>query len=79
MRFSVLAATALAAFATTAFAQGTPSPAAKPESGSTQSGDDAMTDVDPEVLARCKHEAVQKKLKGADRRTFMNACVEPED
>ncbi|MCJ2099299.1 PsiF family protein [Methylobacterium sp. E-046] len=38
-----------------------------------------MTDVDPEVLARCKREAAQKKLKGAERATFMNACIELED
>jgi hypothetical protein len=38
-----------------------------------------MTDVDPEVLARCQREAARKKLKGPDRTTFMNACVEPEE
>jgi hypothetical protein len=38
-----------------------------------------MTDVAPEVLARCKREAAQKKLTGSDRTTFMNACVDPED
>jgi hypothetical protein len=79
MRRSILAATALAVLTTATLAQGSPSPVEKPETGSVQSGDDAMTDVDPEVLARCKREALQKKLKGPDRATFMKACVEPED
>lgn len=79
MRHLLLAATALAALITAALAQAVPAPAEKPSAGSPQSGDDAMTDVDPEVLARCKREAAQKKLKGSERATFMSACVEQED
>ncbi|MGH1592286.1 PsiF family protein (plasmid) [Methylobacterium phyllosphaerae] len=79
MRRSILAATAFLALAPAALAQHVPAPAEKPDAGSPPSSDDAMTDVDPEVLARCKREAAQKKLKGAERATFMNACVEPED
>lgn len=78
MRRSILAATSLAALATAALAQNAPAPADKPATGSVQN-EDTMTDVDPEVLARCKREAMQKKLKGSERATFMNACVEPED
>ncbi|MCJ2126432.1 PsiF family protein [Methylobacterium sp. J-077] len=78
MKRSILAATALAVLTTAALAQNAPAPADKPVTGSVQS-EDTMTDVDPEVLARCKHEASQKKLKGSERFTFMNACVEPED
>ena len=79
MRRSILAATALAVVATAALAQGGSPPAEKATAGSVQGSDDTMTDVDPEVLARCKREAAQKKLKGTERATFMNACVEPED
>ena len=79
MRRSILAATALLALASAALAKSVPAPAEKPAAGSPPNSDDAMTDVDPEVLARCKREAAQKKLKGAERATFMNACVEPED
>ncbi|MCJ2067488.1 PsiF family protein [Methylobacterium sp. J-030] len=64
--------------ATGALAQNAPVPMERPATGSGQN-DDTMTDVDPEVLARCKREAAQKKLKGSERATFMNACVEPED
>ncbi|MCJ2067350.1 PsiF family protein [Methylobacterium sp. J-030] len=78
MRRSILAATALAALITSTLAQNAPAPADKPGTGSVQ-GDDTMTDVDPELLAGCKREAAQKKLKGAERATFMNTCVEPED
>jgi hypothetical protein len=74
MTRSILVATGLAILTATAFAQGTPAPADRP-----MAGEDAMTDVDPELLARCKREAAQKKLKGSERATFMNACVEPED
>ncbi|MCJ2126903.1 PsiF family protein [Methylobacterium sp. J-077] len=31
------------------------------------------------MLAPCKREASQKKLKGAERATFMSDCIEPED
>jgi hypothetical protein len=79
MTRSILVATGLAILTATAFAQGTPAPADRPAAGTTQGGEDAMTDVDPELLARCKREAAQKKLKGSERATFMNACVEPED
>ena len=79
MRRSILAATAVVLVATAALAQGGSPPAEKSTAGSVQGSDDTMTDVDPEVLARCKREAAQKKLKGAERATFMNACVEPED
>jgi hypothetical protein len=79
MRRWILAATAFLALAPAALAQNVPAPAEKPTAGSPPSGDDTMTDVDPELLARCKREAAQKKLKGAERATFMNACVEPED
>jgi hypothetical protein len=75
---SILAAIALVALATGALAQNAPAPADKPATGSVQN-EDTMTDVDPEVLARCKREATQKKFKGSDRTTFMNTCVEPED
>jgi hypothetical protein len=78
-RFIFAAAASLAAFVTSASAQRAPVPAEKPAADSPQNSDDAMTDVDPEVLARCKREAAQKKLRGVDRKTFMNACVEPED
>ena len=78
MRCTILTATAFAVLATTALAQNAPAPSDRPAVGSVQ-GDDTMTDVDPEVLARCKREAAQKKLKGSDRAIFMNACVEPED
>ena len=78
MRRSILTATAFAVLTTAALAQNAQAPADKPATGSVQS-EDTMTDVDPEVLARCKREASQKKLKGAERSTFMNACVEPED
>ncbi|MGH1570470.1 PsiF family protein [Methylobacterium sp. P31] len=69
----------LAALTIAALAQSAPAPAEKPAAGPGESSDDAMTDVDPDLLARCKREAAQKKLTGADRQTFMNACVEPED
>jgi hypothetical protein len=78
MRRSIPAATALAVITTVAFAQNVPARSDKPAAGPVQ-GDDAMTDVDPELLARCKREAAQKKLRGGERTTFMNACVEPED
>lgn len=78
MRRSILAVTTFAAFTTAALAQNAPAPAEKPAAGAVQS-DDTMTDVDPEVLARCKREAAQKKLKGSDRTSFMNTCVEPKD
>jgi hypothetical protein len=79
MRRSILAATAFAALTTAALAQNLPAPAQKPAAGAPPGGDDTMTDVDPELLERCKREAAQKKLKGAERATFMNSCVEPED
>jgi hypothetical protein len=79
MRRSLLAATAFSLLTSATLAQNAPLPAEKPTVGTPQSGDDPMTDVDPEVLARCKREAAQKKLKGAERATFMKACVEPED
>lgn len=79
MRRLILAATGFVALTIPALAQHALAPAKKPGQGSPQSGDDAMTDVDPDVLARCKREAAQKKLKGTERATFMNACVEPED
>jgi hypothetical protein len=69
---------ALVALATSALAQNAPVPTERPATGSVQN-DDTMTDIDPEVLARCKREAAQQKLKGSERATFMNACVEPED
>ena len=78
MRRPILAATAFAGFTTVVLAQNAPAPPDKPGTGSAQ-GDDTMTDVDPELLARCKREAAQKKLRGAERTTFMNSCVEPED
>ncbi|WP_298965227.1 hypothetical protein [uncultured Methylobacterium sp.] len=53
-------------------------PAAKPVP-SGQSADDAMTDVDPAVVAQCKSEADRKALKGAPRTEFLRACADPED
>jgi hypothetical protein len=76
---SILIAITVAALTIVALAQRVPAPAEKPVTGPAQSSDNAMTDVDPEVLARCQREAARKKLKGPDRTTFMNACVEPED
>ncbi|RVU18754.1 hypothetical protein [Methylobacterium oryzihabitans] len=55
-----------------------PAPAAKP-APSGQSADDAMTDVDPAVVAQCKSEADRKRLKGAPRTEFLRACADPED
>jgi hypothetical protein len=51
MRRSILAATTLAVLATAALAQNSLAPMEKPAAGSPQNGGDAMTDVDPEVLA----------------------------
>ncbi|GJD48458.1 hypothetical protein OPKNFCMD_1177 [Methylobacterium crusticola] len=62
-------------------AQGTRSPpaAAKTAPPPERTGDDAVAGVDPAVMAQCKAEADNKKLKGAPRAEFMRACVEPED
>ena len=79
MRRSILVAVTLAALTTSVFALGAQAPAEMPTAGVVQGGDDAMTDVDPDLLLRCKREAAQKKLVGPARATFMNACVEPED
>jgi hypothetical protein len=85
MRFQSLALSGLIALAClpgSAHAQqGTRSPteANKPNSSTGAINDDAMTDVDPAVLAQCKDTAATKRLKGTARDEFMRACVTPED
>ncbi len=46
--------------------------------GLTRKGMDEKASVDPELLASCGREAARKKIKGAEREVFMNACVEPD-
>ena len=75
------ALTAFAALAPPSFAQGTSSveSTGTPGASSTSSSDDAMTDVDPTLLTRCKGDATRQKLKGEARDKFVRMCVQPED
>jgi psiF repeat-containing protein len=85
MRFQILALSALTTLvclpASALAQQGARSPAEtnKPASSTGVINDDALTDVDPAVLAQCKDSAATKRLKGAARDEFMRSCVTPED
>ena len=85
MRFQVLALSALTALAClpgSALAQQgarSPTETNKPAPSTGAINDDAMTDVDPAVLAQCKDSAATKRLKGVARDEFMRSCVTPED
>jgi hypothetical protein len=67
-----LSSSAVAQSTTPSLDRGTPS--AKPDSS-----DDAMTDVDPAVLAQCKDSAARRKLNGSAREQFIKSCVLPKD
>lgn len=56
---------------------GAAKPAPKPEAPGPV--DEAVPGVDPAVLAQCRAEADDKRLKGEARSTFMKSCIEPED
>lgn len=84
MRTPVLALSALTLLAClpgSASAQNARSPSTpgKPAPRSDTRSDDAMTDVNPAVLARCREEAARKNLRGEARTLFMRTCVDPED
>ena len=60
-------------------AQGLPEPDEENASAASSPGEEAADVVDPEVLARCRRQAADQKLKGPARKAFMGTCVTPED
>ena len=77
---SVIAAlTALTCLPAVGFAQSRPEPAEENPSNVSAPGEEAADDVDPEVLARCRRQAADQKLKGPARKAFLGTCVTPED
>lgn len=78
---SLLAALiALACLPTAGRAQSPAEPPSKPASGTTPTGEEAASAVDPAVLDRCRQRADSQKLKeGPERKAFMGTCVTPED
>lgn len=83
MRRSLALLTALAALTclpTAGDAQGTSAATGKPAAGTTSTGEEAASAVDPAVLDRCRQRADNQKLReGPERRAFMGTCVTPED
>ena len=60
-------------------AQGRPEPDNQNASSASVQGEEAADDVNPEVLARCRRQSEEQKLKGPARKAFMGTCVTPED
>ncbi|WP_409568158.1 PsiF family protein [Methylobacterium sp. E-066] len=75
----IAALTALTCLPAVGTAQGRLEPDEGKASGISSPGEEAADDVDPEVLARCRRQAADQKLKGSARKAFMGTCVTPED
>ena len=79
MRASIITVAALATLASLT-AVGYAQDSVRADPGATSQGEEAMDDVDPAVLDRCRRQAEQQKLKdGPVRKAFMGTCVTPED
>jgi hypothetical protein len=73
------ALTAVTCLPTANGAQSAPELARKPASGTTSTGEEAASAVDPAVLDRCRQQADNQKLKeGSERKAFMGTYVTPE-
>ena len=80
MRSPIAVLAFLAWFTTAGLAQDATKLAEGAISTAAPAGEEAMEDVDPAVLARCRQQAADQKLKdGPDRTAFMGTCVTPED
>ncbi|TXN00497.1 hypothetical protein FV242_21925 [Methylobacterium sp. WL64] len=75
----IAALTALTCLPSVGTAQGRPEPDDENASSASSQGEEAADVVDPEVLARCRQQAADQKLKGPARKAFMGTCVTPED
>jgi hypothetical protein len=75
----IAALTALTCLPTVGTAQSRSEPDEENASAASSPGEEAADDVDPEVLARCRRQAADQKLKGPTRKAFLGTCVTPED
>lgn len=75
----IAALTALTCLPAIGVAQSQPEPDEENASSASALGEEAADDVDPEVLARCRRQAADQKLKGLARKAFLGTCVTPED
>jgi hypothetical protein len=75
----IAALTALTCLPAVGAAQSRPEPDGENTSSASSQGEEAADLVDPEVLARCRQQAADQKLKGPARKAFMGTCVTPED
>lgn len=71
--------TALTCLPGIGFAQSRPEPDDENASSAPAPGEEAADDVGPEVLASCRRQAADQKLKGPARKAFLGTCVTPED
>jgi hypothetical protein len=75
----IVALTALTCLPAVSVAQSRQEPDDDNASSVSVPGEEAADDVDPEVLARCRRQAADQKLKGPARKAFLGTCVTPED
>ncbi|MGU3287485.1 hypothetical protein [Methylobacterium mesophilicum] len=75
----IAALTALTCLPSVSVAQSLPQLDEERALSASASGEEAADDVDPEVLARCRRQAVDQKLQGPARKAFLGTCVTLED
>ena len=75
----IAALTALTCLPAVGTAQSRLEPDEENASTASSPGEEAADGVDPEVLARCRRQAADQKLKGPARKAFLGTCVTPED